>query len=162
MSVKESGDSLGPPTETTSTEVGHRWSTVLGFAGLIPFAASSALVVADVHSEFALRSLLAYGAVILSFVGAVHWGWALRGGEQSPRAFVTSVLPSLLGWVTLLMLTPASVAPAISLQMAGFSAWLSFERRQDHLPAHYRRLRLRLTTGVLILLGIALAGVVLR
>ena len=47
--------------------------------------------------------MLAYGAVILSFMGGVHWGWAMAADEPSYARLGTSVLPSLLGWVGLLV-----------------------------------------------------------
>ena len=64
-------------------------------------------------------ALLAYGAVILSFVGALHWGFAMALGGLSDRErthrFVWSVVPSLLAW------------PAVLLPMAGgrpCSSWV--------------------------------------
>ena len=50
------------------------------YAGLLPFVAG-ALGIALLDGEprqFSARALVAYGAVILSFVGAVHWGLLLQ------------------------------------------------------------------------------------
>ena len=60
---------------------------VLGFGGLIPFVSSAGVILAahvspanvpDALSAFALTAHITYGSVILSFLGAVHWGLALR------------------------------------------------------------------------------------
>ncbi len=46
--------------------------------------------------------LLAYGATILSFLGAIHWGLALRDPTDPPIAMlVWSVIPSLVAWAAL-------------------------------------------------------------
>jgi len=51
---------------------------LLGYAGLFPFfaAAAAALLGPPPWRGAALSALAAYGAVILSFLGAVHWGLA--------------------------------------------------------------------------------------
>ena len=47
--------------------------------------------------------LLAYGATILSFLGAIHWGLALRDPTDPPVAMLMwSVMPSLAAWAALL------------------------------------------------------------
>ena len=52
----------------------------IGYAGLIPFIGLSAMSVLwrDVHHSAVLFSLLAYGATIISFLGAIHWGLAIQ------------------------------------------------------------------------------------
>jgi len=78
----------------------------LGLVGLIPFV-SGALglwVTPEAWRERVLEELLAYAAIILAFMGAIHWGLAMRAGEESSRApiqLALSVVPPLLGWVGL-------------------------------------------------------------
>ena len=49
-------------------------------------------------------ALLAYGAVIASFLGAIHWGLAMREASAPPAlSWVWGVVPSLLGWVAVLL-----------------------------------------------------------
>ena len=77
----------------------------LGFAGLLPQVAAVSLQVwADVASGWqrnliataASVSALLYGAVILSFLGGIWWGFAMRrDGGQAPLAAL-SVAPSLV------------------------------------------------------------------
>lgn len=95
------------------------------------------------------RALLAYGAVILSFVGALHWGFAMTLRDLPARsrnaAFLWSVVPALLAWVAL-VLPPA---PAAALLIVGFLAQYRRDvalARRAALPVWYLPLRMRLTT----------------
>ena len=85
----------------------------LGAAGAIPFVASSAatLFLAGENRLFAVHTLLTYGAVILSFLGGIHWGLAIAGPRRERLwiRLVVSVIPSLMGWAALL--TPAQARP---------------------------------------------------
>ena len=54
----------------------------------------------------ALSVLIAYAAVILSFMGAIHWGAAMSStGNKRKQYFLVSVSPALVAWVALM--TPA-------------------------------------------------------
>jgi Protein of unknown function (DUF3429) len=81
----------------------------LGYAGLLPFIGGAALlwlVEPGLHPFVAL-GLASYGAVIVSFLGGIHWGIGLRyaGTMRTTHAFhfVWGVVPSLLAWVALMM-----------------------------------------------------------
>lgn len=81
----------------------------LGYAGLIPFvflALCLWLVGEDLHPYVAL-SMQAYGGVIVSFLGGIHWGVGFQHALTEPQAprvhFVWGVLPSLLAWVGVMM-----------------------------------------------------------
>jgi hypothetical protein len=82
------------------------WVSRLGYAGLIPFVLGAVLMflVADEVHPLVAIALTAYGAVIASFLGGIHWGLALR--ENTPlRTFhlLWGVTPSLLAWVAVIM-----------------------------------------------------------
>ena len=82
------------------------WARWLGFGGLIPFVGlAAALWVARPGSwTFVTLALLAYGAVIASFLGAIHWGLVMREARGQPvPSLVWGVVPSLLGWVAVLL-----------------------------------------------------------
>ncbi len=124
----------------------------LGYGGLVPFASLALATVgadflgADLHRWNA--ALLAYGAAILSFVGALHWGFAmtLRGLTDGQRtaAFVWSVVPALMAWVALL----AAPRVAVVLLLVGFLTHYWRDHRlasAAELPAWYLPMRLRLT-----------------
>ena len=52
--------------------------TWLGYGGLLPFVGTALTFFLDRHhGSVWLHMALAYGAVILSFVGALHWGFAM-------------------------------------------------------------------------------------
>ena len=82
------------------------WATRLGYGGLIPFVALAlATWMADpAYRAFSGASLLAYGATIASFLGAVHWGLVMRDTAlQSPALLVWGVVPSLGAWLALML-----------------------------------------------------------
>ncbi len=82
---------------------------LLGYAGLLPFIALALVTwfAPVAYRAQAAFALLAYGATIASFLGAIHWGLALRG-PLAPRSgpFVWGVFPSLVAWLALLMPLP--------------------------------------------------------
>jgi hypothetical protein len=159
----------------------------LGYGGLLPFIALAAILIvtgkmtdggAGVTSAgitgasvdgasgdglvlLANRALVAYGAVILSFVGALHWGFAMTlPNLRDPRrriAFIWSVVPALLAWVGLLL------APALgaALMIVAFLTQYAQDRnlsKHGTLPRWYLPLRLRLTAIACVCLAIAVVG----
>jgi len=105
-----------------------------------------------------VQALLAYGAVILSFVGALHWGLAmsvphLHGGEGS-RLFAGSVVPALLAWVALL-LPPALAVAILVVGLWGHYAQDRRLARRVRLPDWYLPLRLALTSAASLALVLA-------
>ncbi|PWS36334.1 DUF3429 domain-containing protein [Falsiroseomonas bella] len=83
----------------------------LGLAGLIPFLGLAAAALAGWPP--AAEALAAYGATILAFLGAVHWGLALRAppAEQGAAAMRLGlgVVPALVAWVALLLPVPSGL-----------------------------------------------------
>jgi hypothetical protein len=133
-------------------------ASALGYGGLVPFVAA-VLGIALLDGEpraFAARALLAYGAVILSFLGAVHWGLLLaRPVPDAPRALLAGVLPALAGWVALLL----PQRHGLALLVVAFGAFWMYEHRVvggGLLPASYLALRRNLTLGVCSLLALGL------
>lgn len=122
----------------------------LGYGGLLPFLALAPASLLDQHHGAAWSdALYAYGAIILSFIGALHWGLAMSLPELTERQrstrFVWSVVPALIAWPAVL-LSPPLAAP---LLVVGFVVhYLQDSRlaRQASLPDWYLPLRLRLTT----------------
>ena len=137
-------------------------AAALGYAGLVPFVAG-ALGVAlldDGLRAFAARALVAYGAVILSFVGAVHWGLLLGRGADArvPARLLAGVLPSVAGWAALLL----QPRHGLALLVASFGVFWLYEHRavgERLLPAAYLGLRRSLTLAVCALLTLGLVAV---
>jgi hypothetical protein len=134
----------------------------LGYAGLLPFVAC-VLAIALLEGEARageVRALVAYGAVILSFLGAVHWGLLLREADAaSPRVrLAIGVLPSLLAWAALLLPDRQALALLV-VAVGGF--WL-YEHRvvgAALLPTGYLDLRRHLSLAVCALLTLGLLAV---
>jgi hypothetical protein len=123
---------------------------VLGFSGLIPFVTlACALWFVPYQAQvYVSEALMAYGAVILSFMGAVHWGVAidlLSKRERLQLAF--SVVPALLAWSALLL--PAMYGYAVLLISFVFLCVLdSRASRLGMAPIWYSKLRVPLTVVV--------------
>lgn len=131
-------------------------AALLGAAGLLPFLAG-ALGAWDTGAlgAWARGALLAYGAVILSFLGGVHWGLAMAAGRPSWLRYAASTVPALLGWLSLLLSAPLGFV----LLAASFAALLAFDRaavRAGEAPAWYPALRWPLTLVVVLSLLLAL------
>ena len=84
----------------------------IGYSGLIPFIGLSAMSVLwhDIHHSAILFSLLAYGATIISFLGAIHWGLAMREEKADRIAIIWGVVPSLVAWGSLIVDTHCGLA----------------------------------------------------
>lgn len=124
----------------------------LGYGGLLPFLLGVVLIALGYRAVGA-DVLAAYGAVILSFVGAVHWGLALGHDEQRWRHYASSVVPALVAWLALLL----PPVPSLGVLAAGLAGWRFWECLADPpaFPAWFARLRDHLTLGasVALLLG---------
>jgi hypothetical protein len=133
-------------------------ASALGYGSLVPFAAAViGIVLLDGEMRaLAARALLAYGAVILSFLGAVHWGLVLaRPAADTARRLLGGVLPALAGWVALLLPTRFGLA----LLVIAFGAFWLYEHRvlgAGFLPPSYLGLRRDLTLGACALLTLGL------
>ncbi len=92
--------------------------SLLGYGGLLPFIFLALLIPLslDYRLLFAI-ALVNYGAVILSFVGALNWGFAMTvrdmSAEQRRDQFIWSVIPALIAWIA------TFVANAIGLLAVG-------------------------------------------
>lgn len=86
----------------------------LGLGGLVPFVALALLAVTGsasrigIPADAARAALLAYGAVIASFLGGIRWGAALRepDGGLIATDYLFGVTPQLFGWGALFLPDP--------------------------------------------------------
>jgi hypothetical protein len=153
-------------------------AVALSLAGLIPFIALGAVVLLDpLDSDTAIQVLVCYGAVILSFIGAVHWGFALRdtahpvngvpltpavlGAERQLLLF--GIVPSVIGWAALLaMLHFGLPALALFFLLAGFFVTIVVEtigRGRGVVAGNWLALRWSVSLVVLIVLLMVLFAV---
>jgi hypothetical protein len=135
----------------------------LGYGGLIPFLAFAALSLTEPAHQLIYRSaLFSYGAVILSFVGAIQWGFAMVAPEltdsQRRSGYIWSVVPALIAWFTVFL------GPVMSglFLILGFliQYWRDLTLRfQLSLPSWFLPLRLRLTLVACISLALGIYSV---
>ena len=128
----------------------------LGGLGALPFLglAGAAAFLSGPHRLLASQALEAYGAVILSFLGGVHWGLAMGthegqtdSGKLAPRLLL-SVVPSLVGWLAVLV----GGSPGLAILAAGVAAMLFVDLRATrlgHAPPWYPKLRIPLSLVVI-------------
>jgi Protein of unknown function (DUF3429) len=93
----------------------------LGWSGLMPFVggALAVAVAPPAWHDIALRALVAYGAVIVSFLGGIHWGSPTGAAHDAARLW--GVVPSLLAWPLLLL--PSSRWALIGLAASLALCW---------------------------------------
>lgn len=136
---------------------------VLAVGGLIPFwALSLFLLAADSGELYERLALVGYGATILAFLGGIRWGAAIiQDSHQTGARRVTltlSVLPSLAGWLTLLM--PAFIALMVLIACFILQwVWDYLSVRRGSLPAWFGTLRTAITVGAVVALTIGAIGV---
>ncbi|PSK35870.1 Transmembrane protein 69 [Elsinoe australis] len=118
--------------DTFSLEAVPKEAIYVGMAGLIPYLATSMSTIFCAYeinhaaatgsgilfsgrtAEALLHILeplqIGYGAVIISFLGAIHWGleWAGYGGTQGYRRYAIGVVAPAVAWPTILF--PAETA----------------------------------------------------
>ena len=134
---------------------------LLGVSGIIPFALLSIAlwIVPSGQAVVMSKWLVSYGAVILTFVGALHWGVAMVHPEVPDRdrglLMVWSVVPALVAWVAL------GLEPLAALGVLAVTFIIQYEadRRLDKrfpVTQWFLRLRGQLTAAVVVC--IALAG----
>ena len=132
---------------------------LLGPAGLIPFAGLAIGVWAGLPG--AGPALAAYGATILAFLGAVHWGLALaapaaeRGADWGRLGL--GVVPSLIAWVALLLPLPAGLG-VLAVAILGTAAVESWAAGAGLVPRAYLGLRWMLSAGAAASLLLGLLG----
>jgi len=117
-------------------------------AGLDPGVALSVL-------NNCLDIQVTYGAVLLSFLGALHWGFEFAGygGQKGYSRLLLGISPALIAWPTL-ALAPMT---ALALQWAGFTTlWLADMRATSAgwTPQWYSQYRFYLS----LLVGTCIIG----
>jgi hypothetical protein len=144
---------------------------LLTMGGVVPVLVLGAIVLLEpLASQTAIEVLISYGAVALSFTGAVHWGFALRdtahpaantpltqetlGAER--QLLVFGVVPAIIGWVALgVMLHFQAPSLALFLLLAGFFVTIVVEtigRGRGVVASNYLMLRWAVSIIVLIVL----------
>jgi hypothetical protein len=135
---------------------------LLGVAGLLPFLGCGVAALGYLPDQAALAeaALVAYGAIILGFLGGVHWGMALNADPSvSDRAnrsrYLLSVMPALVGWAAVLLSLATALWVGLATLIAGFLATTLAEARATRaglMPRPYMWLRWGLSAVVVLTL----------
>lgn len=134
----------------------------LGALGAIPFV-SIAVAVPFLESDLVQKAryvACGYGAVILSFLGGIHWGLVLAGGDRGNVEakdapwLVVGVLPALVGWGALMI---AGSVGLLALAIAFYGMFLVDRQaaRKGVAPDWYPALRRPLSIVVIVSLAFA-------
>jgi hypothetical protein len=138
----------------------------LGYGGLLPFAVGALwvwLVRADAWPHAwpqawpdVARGLAAYGALIVSFLGGIHWGLAMRQTVPSSRLLIWGVLPSLVVWPAVV------VPPGVGLVIIGAMLLICYAVDRvlyaEQGVAPWLTLRFRLSTVAALCCFVGAAG----
>lgn len=122
---------------------------ILGFLGLIPFLLGGLGVwvtaFGDLRSALPIM-VLAYGALIASFLGGVRWGAAMQNNraDSQPRHLVMAIMPSLVALMAFLLPLPQAFGLLIILFTAQAVLDVTAGDNGD-LQAWYKPLRLWLS-----------------
>ncbi|KAK4702575.1 hypothetical protein P7C70_g3643, partial [Phenoliferia sp. Uapishka_3] len=156
---------------------------IFGGAGLLPYmgtsfatiylarqagiasSAAEGTGVMDVETALALLHhvellQIQYGAIILSFLGALHWGFefAAFGGQKGKSRYLLGIAPVMVGWGSLLI---PGTQVALIAQWVGFNAmWFVDQKATNHgwAPKWYSTYRFGLTAVVGSAILLSLAG----
>ncbi len=135
-------------------------ATILGIVGLIPFIGGGVAAL-GLQADRATLALVAYGAVTLSFLGGVHWGFALGDldGRGERQRLLLGVAPALIGWVAVLLSVAIRLEAGLALLLLGFVGLTVVEargRRAGLVPPGYMILRYALSAIVVVILALVL------
>lgn len=146
-----------PPASHDSHDAGV--VRALGHAGLIPFVLMALLlwVLGGKERTFVSVALAGYAALIVSFLGGIHWGIAWMAARHVPpgatphlaqrQHLLWGVKPSLLAWPGMLMppfaglawlgfvLILCYLADRSLYPRAGLQAWLTLRFRLSSVAA---------------------------
>lgn len=120
-------------------------ATRLGYLALVPFVgcAVAVFLTAGNSRPVFLQALVAYAAVVISFIGGIHWGFAFPNGDAKPGLVIWGVVPSIVAWTALL------IDPRFGLLIHAATLVVCYRVDRRVYPQHraeaWLPLRLRLT-----------------
>ena len=130
----------------------------LAYAGLIPFVGLALLVqLAPTPINYlSAESLAGYGAVITSFMGALHWGANLHTLGKAPtgdrwvdrNAWIWGIIPALIAWLALHVYIPVGLlilASTLIIQRNIDQSTYPYYFSSDEARAAFMTMRNRLT-----------------
>lgn len=80
---------------------------LLTYTGIIPFVVPALLIVTHQPIGLSIQVwqllFLSYSAIILSFLGGIHWGTTLTTNIKPNTLYITSNIASLGAWLSLIL-----------------------------------------------------------
>lgn len=147
------------PDRTSATQISlSPTAETAVYVGILPFIASLAgmgLLPELGHRAAAQVIAISWGATVLAFVGAVHFGLALAGRiPWTPLRMIGSMLPAVVGTASVVI----SGQRGLGLLVVGFGVFWLYEHRNvaHELPADYLRVRRNLSVAVCALLALTM------
>jgi hypothetical protein len=132
----------------------NSYAKVLGYCGLIPFVALPSFnYLGIIGSLNSLTFFIQYSAVILAFLGGVHWHDALSRTSSKSQMSI-AMLPSLLAWFSLLY--PSGLV-SLSLLAGSFIFMLIYDLSILNSDKQYRILRINLTIVTVLMHAVMFA-----
>lgn len=145
----------------------------LAILGTVPFILSTVFILLNAFFDYSVEFpyvaiswfevLTTYGAVILSFLGGIHWGFAMilyNKGDHSlsvRRLLLWSNVVAVLAWSVLLHYDP--LVQLLTLILFFIAQWLldlRIVRKVEHVPNWFGVLRTLITPVVIVCLLLSL------
>jgi hypothetical protein len=156
----------GTIKDTFSLSEVPREAYYMGLAGTLPYLATSlstvylswelnhanagyGFMISEKNATYLLHLVeplqIGYGASILSFLGAIHWGleWAGYGGYQGYKRYAIGVVAPMVAWSTLLM----PIEGALIAQFLGFTGLYYVDTSKSRLHHLYYSLLISLPSS---------------
>ena len=129
----------------------HKQAKFLGYLGLIPFLTIPLAVLLDVLSyPLAFVFFTQYSAIILSFLGGIHWFSALND-ERTDHQLYVAMLPSILAWLALVGFADSRTLGVLALVHIGIVFYDKFTLRlPPNTIVDYIKFRIVLTSVVVV------------
>lgn len=124
---------------------------LLGYAGLLPFILIPAFIIIGLMDAYiGYLHFVQYSAIILSFMGGIHWLDALQNRRKNHQLFA-SMLPSIVAWLSLVFLDGTVLLSILSLSHLGVLVYDKYVLAlEKDILIEYTQLRVLLTTVVVI------------
>lgn len=131
---------------------------LLGAAGLLPQLGALAIQAEGPGAEAGRIAAFGYASLILSFLGGVWWGFAMRRAERQRILVVVAILPSLVPLALVPVMVFGGWRRALWALAVVLMLTLLVDRRlveRGDAPAGWMRLRVPLSCGLAALTAIA-------
>jgi hypothetical protein len=133
---------------------GLEWASYACVAPLLLGLAGVGLLPGYAARELAQRGTLAWGAALLAFTGAVHWGLQLAGRLPRTGAVVAALAPAVCAAAAVMI----GGQRGLALLVIGFGVFWLYEHRVlgAQLPPAYLSLRRQLSVAICVLLAVTM------